>query len=32
MRRYNPEKARSMGKEINRLLKAKFIRDIKEAT
>jgi hypothetical protein len=32
MRRYNPEKARSMGEEINRLLKAKFIREIKEAT
>jgi hypothetical protein len=32
MRRYNPEKAKSMGKEINRLLKAKFIREIKEAT
>jgi hypothetical protein len=31
MRRYNPEKAKSMGKEINRLLKAKFIREIKEA-
>jgi hypothetical protein len=32
MRRYNPEKARSMGEEINRLLEAKFIREIKEAT
>jgi hypothetical protein len=32
MRWYNPEKARSMGKEINRLLEAKFIREIKEAT
>jgi hypothetical protein len=32
MRRYNPEKAKSMGKEINRLLEAKFIREIKEAT
>jgi hypothetical protein len=32
MGRYNPEKARSMGEEINRLLKAKFIREIKEAT
>jgi hypothetical protein len=32
MRRYNPEKARSMGKEINRLLEAKFIREIKVAT
>jgi hypothetical protein len=32
MRRYNPEKARAMGKEINRLLEAKFIREIKEAT
>jgi hypothetical protein len=31
MRRYNLEKARSMGEEINRLLKAKFIREIKEA-
>jgi hypothetical protein len=31
-RRYNPEKARSMGEEINRLLEAKFIREIKEAT
>jgi hypothetical protein len=29
MRRYNPEKARSMGEEINRLLEAKFIREIK---
>jgi hypothetical protein len=32
MRRYNPEKARAMGEEINRLLEAKFIREIKEAT
>jgi hypothetical protein len=32
MHRYNPEKARSMGKEINRPLEAKFIREIKEAT
>jgi hypothetical protein len=32
MRRYNLEKARSMGKEINHLLEAKFIREIKEAT
>jgi hypothetical protein len=32
MRRYNLEKARSMGEEINRLLEAKFIREIKEAT
>jgi hypothetical protein len=32
MRRYNPEKARSMVEEINRLLEAKFIREIKEAT
>jgi hypothetical protein len=32
MRHYNPEKARSMGEEINRLLEAKFIREIKEAT
>jgi hypothetical protein len=32
MRRYNPEKARSMGEEVNRLLEAKFIREIKEAT
>jgi hypothetical protein len=32
MRRYNPEKARSTGEEINCLLKAKFIREIKEAT
>jgi hypothetical protein len=32
MRRYNPEKARSIGEEINRLLEAKFIREIKEAT
>jgi hypothetical protein len=31
MRHYSPEKSRSMGKEINRLLDAKFIRDIKEA-
>jgi hypothetical protein len=31
MRRYNPEKARSMGEEINRLLEAKLIREIKEA-
>jgi hypothetical protein len=29
---YNPEKAWSMGEEINRLLEAKFIREIKEAT
>jgi hypothetical protein len=32
MRRYNPEKAKSMGEEINRLLEAKFIKEIKEAT
>jgi hypothetical protein len=32
MRCYNPEKARSMGEEINRLLEAKFIREIKEVT
>jgi hypothetical protein len=32
MRRYNPEKARSMGEEINHLLEAKFTREIKEAT
>jgi hypothetical protein len=32
MRRYNPEKARSMGEEINCLLAAKFIREMKEAT
>jgi hypothetical protein len=32
MRRYNPEKARAMGEEINCLLEAKFIREIKEAT
>jgi hypothetical protein len=32
MHRYNPEKAKSMGEEINRLLEAKFIREIKEAT
>jgi hypothetical protein len=32
MRRYNPEKARSMGEEINRLLEVKFIREIMEAT
>jgi hypothetical protein len=32
MRCYNPEKARSMGEEINHLLEAKFIREIKEAT
>jgi hypothetical protein len=32
MRRYYPEKAKSKGEEINRLLEAKFIRDIKEAT
>jgi hypothetical protein len=32
MCRYNPEKARAMGEEINRLLEAKFIRKIKEAT
>jgi hypothetical protein len=32
MCRYNPEKYRSMGEEINRLLEAKFIREIKEAT
>jgi hypothetical protein len=32
MRRYNLEKARSMGEEINRLLEAKFFREIKEAT
>jgi hypothetical protein len=32
MRRYNPEKAWSMGEELNCLLEAKFIREIKEAT
>jgi hypothetical protein len=32
MRWYNPEKARSMGEEINHHLEAKFIREIKEAT
>jgi hypothetical protein len=32
MRRYNPEKDRSMGKEINRFPEAKFIGEIKEAT
>jgi hypothetical protein len=32
MRCYNPEKAKSMGEEINRLLEAKFIREIKEST
>jgi hypothetical protein len=32
MRRYNLEKARSMGEEINCFLEAKFIREIKEAT
>jgi hypothetical protein len=32
MRRYNPEKARSMGEEINHLVEAKFIREIKEST
>jgi hypothetical protein len=32
MRCYNLEKAQSMGEEINRLLEAKFIREIKEAT
>jgi hypothetical protein len=32
MHHYNPEKARLMGEEINRLLEAKFIREIKEAT
>jgi hypothetical protein len=32
MRRYNPEKARLMGEEINRLLEVKFNREIKEAT
>jgi hypothetical protein len=32
MRRYNPKKARSVAEEINRLLDAKFIREIKEAT
>jgi hypothetical protein len=32
MCRYNPEKARAMGEEINHLLEAKFIREIKEAT
>jgi hypothetical protein len=31
MRRYNPEKAKLMGEEINHLLEAKFIREIKEA-
>jgi hypothetical protein len=32
MHRYNLEKARSMGEEINHLLEAQFIREIKEAT
>jgi hypothetical protein len=32
MHHYSPEKSRSMGEEINRLLDAKFIREIKEAT
>jgi hypothetical protein len=32
MRRYNLEKARSMDEEINRLLEAKFVREIKEVT
>jgi hypothetical protein len=32
MRRYNLEKARSMGEDINCLLEVKFIREIKEAT
>jgi hypothetical protein len=32
MCRYNPEKAWSMGEEINCLLEVKFIREIKEAT
>jgi hypothetical protein len=32
MHRYNPEKARAMSEERNRLLEAKFIREIKEAT
>jgi hypothetical protein len=32
MCRYNPEKARSMGEEINCLLEVNFIREIKEAT
>jgi hypothetical protein len=32
MRRYSPAKSKSMGEEINRLLKAKFIRELKEAT
>jgi hypothetical protein len=32
MRRFNPEKARAMGEEINHLLEVKFIREIKEAT
>jgi hypothetical protein len=32
MHRYNPEKARLMGEEINHLLEAKFIREIKEST
>jgi hypothetical protein len=32
MRHYNLEKARAMGEEINRLLEAMFIREIKEAT
>jgi hypothetical protein len=32
MHRYSPEKSRSMGEEINQLLDAKFIREIKEAT
>jgi hypothetical protein len=32
MRCYNPKKARAMGEEIKRLLEAKFIREIKEAT
>jgi hypothetical protein len=31
MRHYNPEKSQSIGEEINRLLEAKFIREINEA-
>jgi hypothetical protein len=32
MRCYSPEKSKSMGEEINLLLEAKFIRELKEAT
>jgi hypothetical protein len=32
MRCFNSEKDKTMGEEINRLLEAKFIREIKEAT